>query len=149
MKQKTNNITTLLLILLLLVGLSLLLYPSISNYWNSFHSSQAISSYAEEVANLDEDQYEKMWSAAWEYNQTLAGRSTNFALSDSQKDTYEKLLNLSNDGLMGYIEIPKLGVSLPIYHGTETAVLQIAAGHLEWSSLPVGGAGSHCVISGH
>ena len=64
MKQKTNNITTLLLILLLLVGLSLLLYPSISNYWNSFHSSQAISSYAEEVANLDEDQYEKMWSAA-------------------------------------------------------------------------------------
>ena len=149
MKQKTNNITTLLMILLLLVGLSLLLYPSISNYWNSFHSSQAISSYAEEVANLDEDQYEKMWSAAWEYNQTLAGRSTNFALSDSQKDTYEKLLNLSNDGLMGYIEIPKLGVSLPIYHGTETAVLQIAAGHLEWSSLPVGGAGSHCVISGH
>lgn len=149
MKRRTNHLTTIILIVVLIVGLSLLLYPSVSDYWNSFHSSKAISSYAETVANLDKEQYEDMWSAAQAYNQTLAARSTNFALTDEQKEEYENLLDVSGVGIMGYIEIPELGVTLPIYHGTEEAVLQIAAGHLEWSSLPVGGAGSHCVISGH
>ena len=149
MKRKTNGISTFLLILLLIAGLSLLLYPSVSNYWNTFHSSRAISTYAENVADLDKDQYAEMWSAAWEYNRALAERGTNFALSETQREEYEKLLNVSGLGVMGYIEIPQLGVSLPIYHGTEESVLQIAVGHLEWSSLPVGGEGSHCVISGH
>jgi sortase A len=149
MKRRTNHLTTVILIVLLIVGLSLLLYPSVSDYWNSFHSSKAISSYAETVANLDKEQYGEMWSAAQAYNQTLAARSTNFALTDEQKEEYENLLDVSGVGIMGYIEIPELGVTLPIYHGTEESVLQIAAGHLEWSSLPVGGAGSHCVISGH
>ncbi len=149
MKRKANNITTVILILMLIAGLSLLLYPTVSNYWNSFHSSRAISTYAENVANLNEDQYEEIWSAAWEYNRELVGRSTNFALSDAQKEEYEKLLDVSGTGIMGYVEIPELGVSLPVYHGTEEAVLQVAAGHLEWSSLPVGGESSHCVISGH
>lgn len=149
MKRKANNITTVILILMLIAGLSLLLYPTVSNYWNSFHSSRAINTYTEEVANLNEDQYEEIWSAAWEYNRELVGRSTNFALSDAQKEEYEKLLDVSGTGIMGYVEIPELGVSLPIYHGTEEAVLQVAAGHLEWSSLPVGGESSHCVISGH
>ena len=149
MKRKANNITTIILILMLIAGLSLLLYPTVSNYWNSFHSSRAISTYAEDVANLNEDQYEEIWSAAWEYNRELVGRSTNFALSDAQKEEYEKLLDVSGTGIMGYVEIPDLGVSLPVYHGTGEAVLQVAAGHLEWSSLPVGGESSHCVISGH
>ncbi len=149
MKRRTNHLTTVILIVVLIVGLSLLLYPSVSDYWNSFHSSKAIRSYAETVANLDKEQYEEMWSAAQAYNQTLAARSTNFALTDEQKEEYENLLDVSGVGIMGYIEIPELGVTLPIYHGTEESVLQIAAGHLEWSSLPVGGAGSHCVISGH
>ena len=149
MKRRTNHLTTIILIVVLIVGLSLLLYPSVSDYWNSFHSSKAISSYAETVANLDKEQYEEMWSAAQAYNQTLASRSTNFALTDEQKEEYEKLLDVSGVGIMGYIEIPELGVTLPIYHGTEESVLQIATGHLEWSSLPVGGASSHCVISGH
>lgn len=149
MKRKANNITTVILILMLIAGLSLLLYPTVSNYWNSFHSSRAISTYAEDVANLNEDQYEEIWSAAWEYNRELVGRSTNFALSDAQKEEYEKLLDVSGTGIMGYVEIPDLGVSLPVYHGTGEAVLQVAAGHLEWSSLPVGGESSHCVISGH
>ena len=149
MKRKANNITTVILILMLIAGLSLLLYPTVSNYWNSFHSSRAINTYAEDVANLNEDQYEEIWSAAWEYNRELVGRSTNFALSDAQKEEYEKLLDVSGTGIMGYVEIPELGVSLPVYHGTEEAVLQVAAGHLEWSSLPVGGESSHCVISGH
>lgn len=149
MKRKANHITTIVLVLILLVGLSLLLYPSVSDYWNSFHSSRAISAYAEDVANLDEAQYEEMWSAARAYNRALAERSTNFALSDAQKEEYEKLLDISGVGIMGYLEIPELNMSLPIYHGTEESVLQIAAGHLEWSSLPVGGESSYCVISGH
>ena len=149
MKRKANHITTIVLVLILFVGLSLLLYPSVSDYWNSFHSSRAISAYAEDVANLDEAQYEEMWSAARAYNRALAERSTNFALSDAQKEEYEKLLDISGVGIMGYLEIPELNMSLPIYHGTEESVLQIAAGHLEWSSLPVGGESSHCVISGH
>ena len=149
MKRKANHITTIILVLILLVGLSLLLYPSVSDYWNSFHSSRAISAYTEDVANLDEVQYEEMWSAARAYNRALAERSTNFALSDAQKEEYEKLLDISGVGIMGYLEIPELNMSLPIYHGTEESVLQIAAGHLEWSSLPVGGESSHCVISGH
>ena len=149
MKRTANHITPIVLVLILLVGLSLLLYPSVSDYWNSFHSSRAISAYAEDVANLDEAQYEEMWSAARAYNRALAERSTNFALSDAQKEEYEKLLDISGVGIMGYLEIPELNMSLPIYHGTEESVLQIAAGHLEWSSLPVGGESSHCVISGH
>lgn len=149
MKRKANHAATIILILILIVGLSLLLYPSVSDYWNSFHSSQAISTYMENIADLDENQYEAILDAAREYNRLLAKRNTGFALSEDQKAEYEKLLDISGLGIMGYIEIPDLDVSLPIYHGTEKSVLQIAVGHLEWSSLPVGGASSHCVLSGH
>ena len=144
-----NYISTIFLFLLLLVGLSLLLYPTFSDYWNSFHSSQAISTYAENVANLDEKKYDELWSAAWAYNQSLLERSSEFTLSEEQYAEYLELLNVSGLGIMGYIEIPEISVSLPIYHGTDESVLQIAVGHLEWSSLPVGGESSHCVLSGH
>ena len=149
MKQKMNNLTTILLFLILIAGLSLLLYPSVSDYWNSFHSSRAITTYAEDVAGMDEEQYAESWSAAWEYNQSLLSRNTDFSLSDSQKNEYEQLLDVSGIGVMGYIEIPESSVSLPIYHGTSDSILQVAVGHLEWSSLPVGGESSHCVLSGH
>lgn len=149
MKRKMNYISTIFLFLLLLVGLSLLLYPTFSDYWNSFHSSQAISTYAENVANLDEKKYDELWSAAWAYNQALLNRNSEFTLSEAQYAEYLELLNVSGLGIMGYIEIPEISVSLPIYHGTDESVLQIAVGHLEWSSLPVGGESSHCVLSGH
>lgn len=149
MKNKRNNFTTFLLVLILIAGLSLLLYPTFSDYWNSLHQSRAISSYAEEVANLDEDQYESIWLAAWEYNRSLLSRDTGFALSQEQEETYRQLLDVSGLGVMGYIEIPAIDCALPIYHGTDESVLQIAVGHLEWSSLPVGGESSHCVLSGH
>ena len=149
MKKKSGNITTILLVVILLAGLSLLLYPSFSDYWNSFHQSRAIASYAEQVAQLDENQYDEIWSAAADYNASLAERSNAYILSDEQKAAYEQLLNVSGTGIMGYIEIPSIDCSLPIYHGTDEGVLQIAVGHLEWTSLPVGGAGSHCVLSGH
>ena len=149
MKKKTGSPITLLLILILLAGVSLLLYPTVSDYWNSFHQSRAIASYVEQVANIDDAQYEELWDAAWDYNQSLLHRPNDFLLSDEQQEIYKSLLDIGGNGIMGYIEIPMIDVMLPIYHGTKESVLQIAVGHLDWTSLPVGGAGSHCVISGH
>ena len=149
MKTKNNNWTTAFLVLLLLAGVSLLLYPSLSDYWNSMHQTRAIASYAETVSQLDTAQYDEMWKAAQDYNRSLAERETAFALTDEQKAAYESLLDVSGLGVMGYIEIPEIDCSLPIYHGTEESVLQVAVGHLEWSNLPVGGEGTHCVLSGH
>lgn len=149
MKKKNNNWTTVFLVLLLLAGVSLLLYPSLSDYWNSMHQTRAIASYAETVSQLDTAQYDEMWKAAQDYNRALSQRETAFALTDEQKAAYESLLDVSGLGVMGYIEIPEIDCSLPIYHGTEESVLQVAVGHLEWSNLPVGGEGTHCVLSGH
>ena len=128
MKKKKGNFTTLLLILVLLAGLSLLLYPSVSDYWNSFHQTRAIATYAEEVANLNQDQYDEIWAATKAYNASLAERDNAYLLSDAQKEEYQQLLNVSGLGVMGYIEIPSIDCSLPIYHGTEESVLQIAVG---------------------
>lgn len=144
-----NNRSTILLILILLIGLSLMLYPSLADWWNSFHSSRSIASYVEQVANIDDAQYEELWDAAWDYNQSLLHRPNDFLLSDEQQEIYKSLLDIGGNGIMGYIEIPMIDVMLPIYHGTKESVLQIAVGHLDWTSLPVGGAGSHCVVSGH
>ena len=130
-------------------GLVLVLYPSVSNYWNSFHASQAISGYAEAVARLDADRYVSLIAAAEEYNAEAAGRENIYKMSEAECRRYEELLNVAGDGVMGYIEIPKIGVSLPVYHGTGDSVLQVAVGHIEWTSLPVGGEGTHCVLSGH
>ena len=141
--------SSLLLILILLIGLSLLLYPSFSEYWNSFTSTRAITSYNEQIADLDEERYQEIWAAAYEYNASLLKRFNSYLLSPQQEKEYHELLNITGNGLMGYIEIPSIGVELPLYHGTEEPVLQIAIGHLEWTSLPVGGESSHCVVSGH
>lgn len=146
MKQ---NKTNLILIAVFLLGLALLVYPSASNYWNSFHATRAIASYAEQVAELDNAHYRQLWQAAEAYNQTLAGKSNRWVLSDAERAQYEALLDVSGNGIIGYVEIPEIRVSLPIYHGVDEAVLQVAAGHIEGSSLPVGGDGTHCVLSGH
>lgn len=144
-----NKMTTFLLFLVFMVGLSLLLYPTVSDYWNSFTQSRAIASYAEEVAAMDSEQYDSLWNNAVEYNLTLVDRNNAYLLSDEQAEAYDELLNLSGNGIMGYVEIPSIGCSLPIYHGTAESVLQIAVGHIEWTSLPVGGESTHTVISGH
>ena len=133
----------------MIAGLSLLLYPSVSDYWNSFHQTQAIASYAEQVAGMNELEYDRLWTEAQEYNEKLAKQDSIFMLSDAQKKEYTELLDVSGTGIMGYIEIPSIRCSLPIYHGTEESALQIAVGHIEGTSLPTGGAGTHCVISGH
>ena len=135
--------------LIFLAGLSLLLYPTVSDYWNSLHASRAVSEYAEQVNALDKDRYKDLWKQAVDYNRTLLDRVNSFTLTEEQQEQYDGLLNLSGTGIMGYIEIPNINVSLPIYHGTAESVLQIAVGHVDWTSLPVGGEGTHCVLSGH
>ena len=149
MKWIKKNLSSIILVLIFIIGLSLLLYPSFSDYWNSFHQSRAIASYAQTVTTIDDDQYEKMWAQAQEYNTTLAKKQNRWVLSEEEYEEYEDLLNIGGTGIIGYIEIPNIKVSLPIYHGVDEAVLQIAVGHIEGSSLPVGGEGTHCVISGH
>lgn len=126
-----------------------MLYPSLSDYWNSFHQSQAIASYVERVEELDDGAYEAMWSEAVKYNEKLAENQISYHLTEEGQEWYNSLLDVSASGIMGYIEIPSISCNLPIYHGTADTVLQIAIGHLEWTSLPVGGKSTHCVISGH
>ena len=149
MKKKKVQWKTALLIGLFLAGVSLLLYPGLSNRWNALHQSRAIESYTQTVTQLDAAQYDALREAAQAYNRALGERETAFALTDEKKQAYEELLDVSGLGIMGYLEIPEIHCTLPIYHGTDDTVLQVAAGHIEWSSLPVGGEGTHCVISGH
>ena len=146
MKGKMTNI---LLILFLIAGLSLLIYPSFSDYWNSFTQSKVIVDYTKQIENLDAEKYDRIISEAVAYNESLIGRRNPYLLSDEQKKEYEELLDITGIGIMGYIEIPAISVTIPIYHGTSDAVLQIAVGHLDWTSLPVGGESTHCVLSGH
>ena len=140
---------TAILIAALLAGALLLLYPTVSDYWNSFHQSRAIASYAEQVADLDDNTYDQIWADARAYNETLDNSTSRFVMTEEQKKIYEALLNIADNGVMGYIEIPKIKCNLPIYHGTDEAVLQIAIGHVQGSSLPAGGESTHCVLSGH
>lgn len=149
MKKKKGNYITILLVLILLVGLSLLLYPTVSDFWNSFHQSRAIASYAESVSAIDGLHYEKILAEAHAYNEELAENSKGWILSEKDRIEYERQLDIGENGIMGYIEIPKINCSLPIYHGTNEAILQVAVGHIEGTSLPVGGEGTHCVLSGH
>lgn len=147
--MKKAGFSTIILILVFLVGLSLLLYPTVSDYWNSLHQSRAIAEYAEQVANLDDELYAKLLSDAHSYNEALTKKADRYEMSDEERAEYLSLLDVSGNGILGYIEIPIIGCSLPIYHGTDESVLQIAVGHIEGTSLPVGGVGTHCVLSGH
>lgn len=144
-----KNLSTIILILVLLIGLSLLLYPTVSEYWNSLHQSRAIASYAETVAKLDTTSYEKLWKDAEEYNKELLTKSNRYNISDEERERYESLLDVEGNGIIAYIEIPAIKSSLAIYHGVGNAVLQIAVGHIEGTSLPVGGEGTHSVLSAH
>lgn len=148
MKKKTNR-STVLFILVFLVGLSLLLYPSISNWWNASRATQAIVGYTEKLKKMDLAEYQAMWQEAVEYNRGLAAQGQNQVLSQGQKAHYDSVLDVTGTGIMGYIEIPSIDVSLPIHHGTEENVLQVAVGHLDWTSFPVGGDSTHCVLSAH
>jgi len=145
MKKNRSNI---ILILIFLVGLSVILYPTVSDYINQKNQSRAVASYSEEVENLSDVDYQAYFDAADDYNRRLAETPDAFYRPE-EVSGYTDILDVSGTGIMGYITIPKIGVELPVYHGTSDGVLQVAAGHLEGSSLPVGGAGTHAVISAH
>ena len=147
--KKKGNFLKILLVLVFFVGLSLLLYPSVSDYWNSVHQTRAIAAYAGEVAALDDGIYDELLEAARDYNQRLAQREEPLNQSEEDLAEYGSLLNLDGSGIMGYIEIPELKVSLPIYHSVDDGVLQVAVGHMPGTSLPVGGKGTHSALSGH
>lgn len=143
-----KNLSTIILILIFLVGLSVMLYPSVSDAVNRKHQSRAVASYAEEVEQLSDADYQTYFDAVDAYNRQLNTTPNAFYKPDLVSG-YAQTLDISGTGIMGYITIPKISVELPIYHGTDEGVLQVAAGHLEGSSLPVGGAGTHAVISAH
>ena len=145
MKKNRSNI---ILILIFLVGLSVMLYPTVSDYVNQKNQSRTVASYSEEVENLSDVDYQAYFDAANDYNRRLAETPDAFYRPE-EVSGYTDTLDVSGTGIMGYITISKIGVELPVYHGTSDGVLQVAAGHLEGSSLPVGGAGTHAVISAH
>ncbi len=147
--SKKNKVTVIILIIAFLAGLSLLLYPFAADYWNSMHQSQAVATYVESVTELDDTTYDELLREAQEYNASLLGDDERFMPDEEEQQYYNSLLNISGNGVIGYVEIPSIDVTLPIYHGTSEEVLQVAVGHIEGSSLPVGGLGTHCVISGH
>ena len=147
--MKRKHISTIFIILIFLVGLGFISYPTVSNLWNQAHQSRAIATYSKQVEKLDDSENKKMLKAARRYNKSLLKKSDHWKLSKKDKKKYESLLDVSGTGIMGYIEVPKIDCSLPIYHGTDEGALQIAIGHLEGSSLPVGGKSTHCVLSGH
>lgn len=149
MKWLKKNLSTILLIIIFVIGLSLLLYPSVSNFWNSQHQSRAIAGYTEAIEKMETEQYEKIWKEAEEYNTTLLEKKYRWILNEKEQKEYEELLDMSEMGIMCYVEIPKIRVSLPVYHGVDEAILQKAIGHIAGSSLPVGGESTHCVLSGH
>ena len=147
--MKKNSISTIILVFILIVGLSLLLYPSFSDYWNDKHQTKAIADYEAVVKTLKTEDFSQYWDSAKAFNESLLDRSNIFTLTKEQTQRYYQELNVIGDGIMGHIEIPAIKVRLPIYHGTSDAVLQVAVGHLEWTSLPTGGENTHCVFSGH
>ena len=146
--MKKSRASTVILIIVFLVGLSLLLYPSLSDYWNSFRQSRAIASYVESVSHLDNQEYQALLEEARAYNASLVGDKTRFSPTEEETAEYLTLLG-STGGAVGYIEVPVISLSLPIYLGTSETVLQVGVGTMEGSSLPIGGESTHAVLTGH
>ena len=144
-EQKVN----LILCLIILIGIGLISYPSVADWWNSLHQTRAIASYAAAVSQLNTEDYDRLFEEAEEYNRRLADTGIKWSMTEGDIQEYNSILDISDSGIMGYIDIPRLRQTLPIYHGTDDKVLQIAIGHLAGTSFPVGGESTHCVVSGH
>ena len=160
-KKKSHRVSNTILVLILLAGVAIAGYPMFSEYWNSLHQTRAIQSYAERVAEMDNEEYTAVWEAALDYNRRLAENPNPWAMEDEDIEDYERQLNVDGTGNMGFISIPKIDVNLPLYHGTSDAVLQTSIGHIDGTSLPAGSVhpdpddfskveyASHSVLSGH
>ena len=130
-------------------ALGLIAYPTFSDWWNRMHQSYAVAGYVEQTKDMSGAERKAMLKAAREYNERLAANGDRWHMTDAQKREYDETLDVTGTGIMGYVTIPRIKVKLPVYHGTSDGVLQIAAGHLAGTSLPVGGATTHAVVSGH
>lgn len=148
-RGKRREVPTFVIVIIFFAGLSLMLYPGFSNWWNQQHQTRAIAGYVNTTDNMPIDSKKLMWAEAEAYNKKLAEEPTGFILTDEEQKEYEETLDVTGTGIMSYLEIPAIDVYLPIYHGVDDAILQIAIGHIAGSALPVGGKSTHCVISGH
>ena len=146
MRRRLGNI---LLTLAFVVGIALIAYPSFSDWWNTFHQTRAIAGYTAKVANMDREDFDRMWAEAEAFNEYLAKKPNRFNLTPEELATYNSILDVTGTGIMGYIDIPSIKISLPIYHGTDESILQIAIGHIAGTSFPIGGEGTHAAVSGH
>ncbi len=146
--KKKRKWSTFILLAVFFVGLCVLLYPSLSNYWNSKHQSMAITDYEQMLENLPKEDYTALFSAAERYNGELGALEYPLMQFTGLKD-YDQLINPTGNGMIGYLRISAIGLELPVYHGTDNTVLSFAVGHLEGTSLPVGGEGTHSVLSAH
>ena len=149
-----KHLSTILLVGVFLLGLGILLYPSVSDYWNSMHQTRAIGAYEDTLSGMTQKDYSEYFAQADAYNAALASLPTpltGYEVLDTLEEVpkYRDVLDVNGMGIMGYIDIDEIGVELPIYHGTDPSVLNVAVGHLEGTSLPVGGVGTHCVLSAH
>ena len=144
-----KNLVTIILLGMIVVGLGLIAYPSVADWWNSFHQTRAVAAYASVIADMSHEEYDKILNEAAEYNKQIAETGVRWQMSDEEIQEYNSILDITGTGIMAYIDIPKIHVQLPIYHGTDDTILQIAVGHITGSSLPVGGETSHCIVSGH
>lgn len=144
-----KHLLTVILVAGLAAGAGLLLYPSVANYWNSFHQTRAIIGYNDAVSEMNQEDYTAILDEAKAYNKRLGKSGIQWNMTDGQKEEYNKMLKIDGTEVMGYISIPKIHVKLPMYHGTDETILQTSIGHLEQTSLPVGGKSSHCSVSGH
>ena len=149
MKWFKKNGLTFLLVLVMLIGAGIMAYPTFADWWNSFHQSRAVASYVQTVEQMDTAEYDRILREAEDYNRRVAQTGTMWSMTEEDRADYERQLMVEGSDIMGYIDIEKVHIHLPIYHGTDEAVLQVAIGHLEDTSLPIGGASSHCVLSGH
>lgn len=148
-KFMKKNWSTVLLIMMFTVGLSLLLYPTFADWWNKTYSSHVVDNYAQTVSQLSDEEYESILEEAKAYNAELLQESNRFDPSEEMHQRYESTLNVGGDHIIGIVKIPSIRVSLPIYHGVDEGVLKTAIGHIEGSSLPIGGESTHTIISGH
>lgn len=149
LKKLKKNLPMIFIGLAFLVGVGLIAYPAVSNWWNSMHATRAIASYSEAVDSLSEADYSAVLEAAEQYNEELLQQPNRYFPTDEFHEQYEETLNVNGNGIIGQLEIPKINVNLPIYHGTDESVLQVGVGHIEGTSLPIGGEGTHAALSGH
>ena len=148
-KRKGPSISTLIAVAIMTVGALIVAYPTFSDWWNSFHQSRAIANYVNAVEETDPELIQRMFDEAHAYNERLLSKPNRYMMTDEERAEYQSILDLTGSGVIGYIQINNIGVNLPIYHGVEESVLQVAIGHIEGSSLPVGGPSTHAVVSGH